>query len=62
MCCGEDFHRLGVQGVEVLILVGASVLLDRGGEKKERKINHCGEGGFPQIWTRLAGCALGHSC
>jgi hypothetical protein len=23
MCCGEAFHRLGAQGVKVLILVGA---------------------------------------
>jgi hypothetical protein len=26
MCCGEAFHRLGVQGVKVLILLGALFL------------------------------------
>jgi hypothetical protein len=31
------------------------------GEEKERKKSLWG-GGFPQGWTHLAGCAVGHSC
>jgi hypothetical protein len=62
MCCREAFSSLGVQGVEGLILVSALFLLDGGGEKKERKINCHGEGGFPLGWTCLDGCAMGHSC
>jgi hypothetical protein len=42
MCCGEAFHGLGVQDVEGFILVGALLLLDGRGERKERK-----EGGSP---------------
>jgi hypothetical protein len=29
------------------------------GKKKEK--NHYGKGRFPWGWTRLAGCAVGHS-
>jgi hypothetical protein len=41
--CGEAFHRLGVQGVESLILVGALFLFDgrrrkEGKKKGEKKI------------------------
>jgi hypothetical protein len=60
----ESFPSLGVQGVEGLILIVALFLLDGGGEKKERKKKkyHHVEGGFPQGWTHLAGCAAGCSC
>jgi hypothetical protein len=63
----EAFHRLGVQDVQSLILVGALFPLDGGrrreGKKKEKKKkNHCGEGPFPWGWTRLAGYAAGCSC
>jgi hypothetical protein len=63
---GEAFPRLGVQGVEVLVLVGALFPLDGGrrreGEKREKKKIHHGEGGFPWGWTHLLGCAVGCSC
>jgi hypothetical protein len=50
--CGEDFHRLGVQEVESLILVDVFLLLDQGrrreGKKKENEKNvTVGEEGFP---------------
>jgi hypothetical protein len=42
---GEAFHRLGVQDVKSLILVGALFLLDGGirreGKKKEKKKTNC---------------------
>jgi hypothetical protein len=50
--CVEAFPKLGVQGVEGSILVGASSLLNggkrrEGKEKEKRKEkNHHGEGGF----------------
>jgi hypothetical protein len=37
MCCREAFHRLGVQSIEVLILVHALFMLGGEGEEKERK-------------------------
>jgi hypothetical protein len=36
-CCGEAFLRLGAQGVEGLILVGALFLID-GRRRRERQI------------------------
>jgi hypothetical protein len=63
----EAFHRLGVQDVRSFILVGALFPLDGGRrrdvkKKEKKKKNLHGEGGFPQGWTNLAGCAAGHSC
>jgi hypothetical protein len=46
---------------KVCLGLGRLFPLDEGGEENERKKNSCGERGFPQGWTHLAGWAVGGS-
>jgi hypothetical protein len=61
----EAFHRLGVQYVKSLILIGTLFLLDGGRrrerkkkEKKKKKKSLHGEEGYPGGWIYFAGYAV----